>query len=116
MNEELIIIASASAAFLGVVGVFTVLKKLIRELWKITKYISKIHDEVLGVDGSPSVRTLVETLDADLRSHMIEEDNTIYSLRMDMDKQSCKRNEQWSTLTTKVDELFAFVMQKNKLQ
>ena len=76
------LLAAASAAVLGIAGVLTL-------SWRILRYTVRAHDELMGDEKRPGVRILVERLDADLREHMRDENNTIGKLTANIEELFC---------------------------
>ena len=79
------------AAVLTVAGVAAL-------LWRSFRYAVRTHDELLGNNGRPGVRQVIE-------DHMKTEDNTIAALRKDMDLRNAERDRQWDWLRATIGEI-----------
>ena len=74
MSESFILVAAGAATIVS-------LSAVIGLLWRIARYAVRTHDELLGSGQErPSVRTLTENLNRDLRKHMVDESSTIWTL------------------------------------
>ena len=74
MSDTFILVAAVAATIVS-------LSAVVGLLWRVARYAVRTHDELLGSgQDRPSVRTLTEGLDRDLREHMRQEASTIWTM------------------------------------
>ena len=74
MSDTFILTAAVAATIVSLSAVAAL-------LWRVARYAVRTHDELLGSgQDRPSVRTLTENLNRDLRKHMVDESSTIWTL------------------------------------
>ena len=74
MSDTFILVAAVAATLVSLSAVAAL-------LWRVARFAVRTHDELLGSGQErPSVRTLTENLNRDLREHMVVESSTIWTL------------------------------------